>query len=148
VEKDIKQLIKEVLEKGYLMSLATIDDGGVWVSDVIYIHDDDLNIYWMSDSGVRHSKAMQQNNKIAGTITVSGVREDNLGIQFDGVAEKLDGNHHDLAIKHYQKRNKPTPLESDDVLDGDSWYVLKPKNIELICESLFGFDKKKLVNEK
>ena len=46
--RELKQLIQEVLEKGYLMSLATLDDGGVWVADVIYIHDDDLNIFWMS----------------------------------------------------------------------------------------------------
>lgn len=41
----IKNLIKEVLDQGYLMSLATVDDGGVWVSDVIYIYDDNFNIY-------------------------------------------------------------------------------------------------------
>ncbi len=46
--KDIKQLIKEVLERGYLMSLGTVDDGGVWVSDVIYVFDDDFTMYWMS----------------------------------------------------------------------------------------------------
>lgn len=39
-----RDLIKEVLEKGYLMSLATEDDGGVWVSDVIYIYDEKFNI--------------------------------------------------------------------------------------------------------
>ena len=55
---NIKSLITEVLEKGYLMSLATVDDGGVWVADVIFIYDDALNIYWMSDSDVRHSKAI------------------------------------------------------------------------------------------
>lgn len=141
---DIKQLIKDILDKGYLMSLATIDAGGIWVSDLIYIHDEDLNIYWMSDYDVRHSQAIVKNNNVAGTITVSGQGENNSGIQFNGVAEKIEGNRHDLALKHCTKRGKPAPRETDDVLQGDSWYILKPKKIELICEKLFGFEKQKL----
>ena len=141
---EIKQPIKEVLDKGYLMSIATIDDSGVWVCDVIFIHDNDLNIYWMSDPEVRHSQAIHKDSKVAGTITVSDAGEDNFGIQFEGIAEKIEGNKHDLALRHYAKRKKVAPKESDDVLGGDSWYILRPKKIELICEKLFGFDKKKI----
>lgn len=139
--QDLRELIQEVLEQGYLMSLATADSSGVWVSDVIYIHDDDLNIYWMSDPEVRHSQAVDQNNKAAGTITVSGIGEDNLGIQFEGDIEKIDGPRHDLAVKHFVKRNKPVPEEDEDVLQGDSWYMLRPRKIQLTHERLFGFDK-------
>ena len=31
---------------------------GIWVADVIFIHDDDLNVYWMSHPECRHSKAI------------------------------------------------------------------------------------------
>lgn len=144
MSSEIKSLIQEVLGKGYLMSLATVDSGGVWVADVIYIFDEDLNIYWMSDPGARHSQAVLQNNKIAGTITVSAQGEDNLGIQFEGIAEKIEVARYDLAIKHFAKRKKPIPAETEDILQGDSWYILKSKKIELICERLFGFEKQKL----
>ena len=144
MEENIKDLIKEVLEKGYLMSLATLDDGGVWVSDVIYIFDEYLNIYWMSDPDVRHSKALLKSPKIAGAITSNEPKEDNLGIQFEGIAQKIEGARYDLAKKHYAKRKKPQPKESDDILQGDYWYMLKPKKIELIHERLFGFNKQKL----
>jgi len=144
MENGIKDLIKEVLEKGYLVSLATVDEGGVWVSDVIYIFDNDFNIYWMSDPNVRHSKAILKNPKIAGTITANLPKEDNLGIQFEGLAQKIEGARHDLAVKHFSKRKKEAPKEDEDVLQGDSWYVLKPKKIELIYEKLFGFNKQKL----
>ena len=144
MNKKIEQLVKEVLDKGHLMSLATADDGGVWVSDVIYVYDDDFNIYWISDPDARHSQAILKNPRVAGTITVSGAGEDNLGIQFEGIAEKIDGDRRDLASKHYAKRGKVTPKEDEDVLEGDSWYILKPKKIELINEKLFGFEKQKL----
>ncbi len=142
--EDIRQLIKEVLEKGYLMSLATMDSAGLWVSDVIYVHDDDLNIYWMSGLDVRHSKAIHSGSPVAGTITISGQGEDNLGIQFEGIAEKIDGPRYDLTVKHFTKRKKTVPDSEVDVLQGKSWYVVKPKKIDLIHEPLYGFKKQKL----
>lgn len=143
MESNLEKLIKEVLDRGYLMSLATMDDGGVWVSDVIYVYDDNLNIYWISSPDTRHSQAILKNPRVAGTITVSGPGEDNLGIQFEGVAETIEGPRRDLAVKHYAKRNKPAPQETEDVLEGDSWYQLRPEKIELIHEKLFGFEKQR-----
>lgn len=144
MNNNIGKLILGVLEKGYLMSLGTQDDGGVWVCDVIYIHDDQLNMYWMSHPKTRHSNAVIKNPNIAGTITVNGPKDHNLGIQFCGIAKKIEGPRFDLAKKHYAKRNKPEPKETDDVLSDDAWYQLTPQKIELIHEQLFGFNKQKL----
>ncbi|OHB08652.1 MAG: hypothetical protein A3I19_01230 [Candidatus Zambryskibacteria bacterium RIFCSPLOWO2_02_FULL_38_13] len=142
---DIKTKILEVLEKTHLMSLAVKDDGGVWVADVIFIFDENLNIYWMSDPDVRHSKAILNNENVAGTITASTKsKELNLGIQFSGVAKKIDGQRYDLALKHLKKRNHPEPKETDDVLEGDSWYQLTPIKIDLVDEKNQGYDKKSL----
>lgn len=141
---DLRKLILEILEKGYLLSLATVDEAGVWACDVIYVHDDELNIYWMSDPDVRHSRAIVAHPQVAGVITASGQGEDNLGIQFEGVVEKIEGARFDLALKHFAKRKKAVPKESDDVLQGDSWYCLKPKRVDVICERLFGFEKQKV----
>lgn len=141
---ELRARILETLEKGYLMSLATVDDGGVWVSDVIFVHDADLSVYWMSDPDARHSKAVARDRNVAGTITVSGPGEKALGIQFAGVAEKIEGPRNDLALLHFAKRKKPAPAETDDVLQGDAWYRLTPRSIELIDEELLGFDKEKL----
>lgn len=143
MQKDIKKLITEVLQRGYLMSLGTHDNGGVWVCDIIYIFDDDFTMYWMSDPDVRHSKAIIKNPKVAGTVTVVD-RGDELGIQFEGIVEKIEGPRFDLAKKHLAKRNNPEPKETDDVLQGDSWYKVKPTTIELIHKKLFGFEKQKL----
>ncbi|OGZ65362.1 MAG: hypothetical protein A3C50_03405 [Candidatus Staskawiczbacteria bacterium RIFCSPHIGHO2_02_FULL_43_16] len=143
MERDIKRLIKEVLEKGYLMSLGTVDEGGVWVSDVIYVFDDEFNLYWISDPDTRHSKAILRTSKVAGTITAVD-RGDELGVQFEGTAQKIEGARYDLAKKHLAKRNNSEPKETDDVLQGDSWYGLKPVRIELIHKKFFGFEKQKL----
>lgn len=141
---DIRTLIRQVLERGYLMSLATQDEGGLWVADVIYVHDDDLHIYWISDPQSRHSRAIAADPLVAGAITVSGPGQDNLGIQFAGTAEKIHGPRHDLAVKHFTKRDKPVPGEDADVLEGDSWYLVRPMRIDLIHEKHFGFEKRTL----
>lgn len=137
---DIKKRVLEVLASTHLMSLATENDGGMWVADVIFVYDDDLKIYWMSDPNTRHSQAILKNPEVAGTITVSNKSgESNFGIQFSGHAEKIDGARYDLALKHLAKRGHPAPLPTDDVLDGDSWYTLTPSKIRLIDEANFGF---------
>ncbi len=142
---DIKVRILEVLERGYLMSLGTADSGGVWVAPVIYIFDGSLTLYWMSSPDVRHSKAILENASLAASIALSNVGgEKNLGLQFAGKARKIDGPRYDLALKHFGKRDKPAPPESEDILKGRSWYELKPDFIELIDEENFGFKKQKI----
>ena len=126
------------------MSLGMVDEEGDWVFDVLYVHDDDFNLYWMSESEARHSRAILLNPKVAGTITVSRRGEDNFGIQFAGRAEKIEGARFDLIKKKSAKCNKPAPKESDDLLQGDSWYVVKPKRIDLICEARFGYEKQRV----
>lgn len=127
------------------MSLGTIDDGGVWVSDVIYLHDGDCNLFWLSDPDVRHSRAIRKNPNVAATITVSNnAGEENIGLQIKGVAERLDGNNFALATEHRLKRKKSPPTRDGEVEEGESWYCLRPAKIEIIHEPLFGFDKKVL----
>ena len=145
LDMDIKARVREVLERGHLMSLGTTDAGGVWVADVIYIFDDDLNLYWVSDPEVRHSKALMADGRVAATITVTNEKGlSNLGIQLSGRAAKVDGERHDLVVKHFAKRGKPAPKEGEDAFEGESWYQLTPETIDLIDEEHLGFDKKTL----
>ena len=142
--KEIKDLVEEVFEKGYLMSLGVADEGGVWVADVIFIWEEGF-IYWLSDPDVRHSKAVLKNPQVAATITVSnGKGEDNIGLQIEGMVEKVEGDVMSVAIAHRLKRGKPAPKELGEILEGDSWYRMKPTKIELIYEPLFGFEKREL----
>jgi uncharacterized protein YhbP (UPF0306 family) len=139
---DLRELAKSILGQGYLMNLGTVDSGGVWVSDVIYIHDDAFNLFWLSDPEVRHSKAVQKNPKVAATITISNnAGEQNIGLQIEGVAEKLEGNNLELATQHRLKRKKAPPTRDGEVEEGDSWYRLRPTKIEIIHEPHFGFEK-------
>lgn len=144
---DIRERIKEVLAKTHLMSLGVVDAQGPWVADVVFIYDDDMNIYWMSDPEARHSKAILKNNRVAGSITHSTQsKEPNFGIQFEGVAEQLEGVQFQLLIKHLAKRKHPQPdlSQAAKILDGDMWYKVTPTLIGLIDEENFGYDRQML----
>ena len=83
--------------------------------------------------------------QVAGSITVTSYGEKpELGVQFFGKAEKIDGSRYDLAKKHYAKRGRPEPKEEENVLEGDSWYVLRPTKFDLIDGENFGWDKQHL----
>lgn len=144
---DIPNLIRSVLEKGYLMSLATVDLSGPWVSDVIYVHDNAFRLYWLSDVSVRHSKTIEQNPSVAASISlVRSLEDKEVGLQIMGKAEKVEGDLLDIATKHRLKRGKPAPQREGEILGlGESWYMLTPKKIEVIHVPLFGWEKKELI---
>jgi len=89
---NLQKLVKEIFEEGYLMSLGTVDDGGVWVADVIYIHDEDLNLYWLSLPDSRHSKVVENGEKIACSITSNWTTDDERGLQIEGKISKTSKN--------------------------------------------------------
>lgn len=135
---DLRLHIKEVLAQGFLMSLATVDEGGPWVSDVGYVHDDELNLYWISRKNRRHSAALRKNPAVAASITVSVPPEKDLGLQIAGNAEELPKTP-DIATAYWAKRTQPPKRP---MTDEHAWYRLKPTKIELIDEQNFGHEKK------
>ena len=96
----------------------------------------------MSDPHSRHSEAIALNPDVAASITLSNKSgEKNLGLQFSGKALKIEGDNPEIAKLYFGKRGKPAPGEDVDILQGDSWYMLKPERIELIDEENFGYDR-------
>lgn len=139
---EVRDKVLEVLEKGYVISLGTVDTGGAWVTDLVYVHDDELNVYWFSYDTPRHSTALTANPKVAGTITLSANTKDpDIGLQIEGVAEKIEDLEGKIALSYNAKKGRATPWI---LKEGQFWYRLKPTKIELIYEPLFGFDKKTL----
>lgn len=129
------------------MSLGTTDASGPWVADVLYVHDNGFQIYWMSDVSVRHSLALQANPSVAATISLPHSPEDKeIGLQIMGKAEKIQGDVLDLATKLRLKQSRPAPKSEGEVMrSGSAWYVLHPSKIEIIHVPLLGWEKKELV---
>lgn len=144
---NINDRVKTILEQTHLMSLSTIDGQGPWAADVIFVFDEELNLYWISDPDARHSRAVRENHKAAAAITFSiRSKEPNLGLQMEGMAEQLEGVQFELLIKHLAKRGYKMPKldQAKKLLDGDVWYRLKPTRMFLIDEENFGFERQEV----
>lgn len=143
MKETIQKLAQEILDNGYFLSLATLDDGGLWVSDVFYVADDDWNIYWKSAMGTRHSKAIESNSAVAGTITITTKPgEPSEALQISGNAGRVEeGLSLEVEKLFLDKRGKNKKAELDKKNGGDSWYKLIPKKMRLSHQQTFELEK-------
>lgn len=142
---DLLALTREALDVSYLMSLGVSDEQGVWVADVIFAHDDECSVYWMSGTDRRHSVAIASNPNVAAAMAATGGPEDpELAVQMSGAAETIENAPREVVLRYFRKRNKPEPAEDFVVLEDHQWYVLRPTRIELIHGALFGYDRQRV----
>lgn len=83
---DIKGLLKKYLREARLMQLATVSEGKPWLSTVYFVADGDMNIYWLSLPGRRHSQELAKNPVAAIAIAVKDDKPV-IGIQAQGEVE-------------------------------------------------------------
>lgn len=143
---ELHQLTRTVLERGYLMSLGIVDADGPWVADVIYIFDDDFNLYWMSTTDRRHSKAIDDgHNRVAAAIAVTqGPEMPDEGLQISGTAQRVNERSLELLKMWMKKKKEPVTTAIGAVLTGHVWYKLVPDCIELIYQEKFGYDRQRV----
>lgn len=139
---ELKGLMKRILDDAFVMSLGTQDEGGVWVSDVIYVCDESHTLYWASSPQVRHSKAIDEDGTVACTITASWTPNDERALQIEGRAERMEGDFPELAVKLNAKCGKDMPERIESMLaSGRVWYRMIPTKIEMHHSKPFGYEK-------
>lgn len=67
-DQELEEIIREYVDKSIHMSLATCVENQPWVSEVHFVYDDDLNLYFRSLPTRRHSQEIAQNPHVAGNI--------------------------------------------------------------------------------
>ncbi len=139
---DLKQLIKDYLEKARLLQVATSRDNQPWVCNVYFAFDENLNLFWISTPQRRHSQEIENNEKVAGTIVLPHTPGDKVrGIQFQGTAKKLtqpDEMKHAMNI--YAARMSTKEERVQNILSGKDNHVpyqIKPTLFVLFDEVNF-----------
>ena len=140
---DVKALVRKVLRDGFVLNLGIADNEGPWVASVVYVFDDQLSLYWISQPSSRHSQAIAASGKVAGTIVAEHATDKERALQLAGTAVALP-EEASLAREQalQKKRGMPIPAQAGDILkDGYQWYKLTPDRIELIQNELFGYER-------
>jgi uncharacterized protein YhbP (UPF0306 family) len=147
MDNKLKELALQVLNKAHVMSLATVNEAGPWVSDVIYVFDDEFNLYWISDIDKQHSISIHNDPRVSASITARDGADGSFeeALQIQGIAERIEGTLPHMAALHRKKRNKDELLPGEDIIGNDeSWYCLRPTRIEIIYGELFGWKRQTL----
>ena len=72
------------------MQVATCAGAQPWCATVYFAHDNIHNLYWISDSGARHSFELVRNERVAGAIVLPQTYgQPPQGIQFEGIAREI-----------------------------------------------------------
>ncbi|HUD07119.1 MAG TPA: pyridoxamine 5'-phosphate oxidase family protein [Candidatus Saccharimonadales bacterium] len=109
----IDELINNYVKNQYMMQLATSSNGQPWCCTVYYVADNELNLYWLSLPTRRHSREIDDNNRVAVAIPVKFVLgEKVVGVQAEGSAEHVPSSEksRDIAKLYAKKFNR-----------GDQW---------------------------
>jgi uncharacterized protein YhbP (UPF0306 family) len=138
--KALEKLVLDILNEGYLMSLATLDNSGPWVSDVVYVNHE-FDLYWRSSPKTRHSVAIETEKRVSCSITLSNEQgTKNKGVQIAGLAQLAEPEN-EITRNYNRKRNHPL---DEPLPPGHEWYKLTPKFIDIIEEEKFGYQKPKI----
>lgn len=104
--KSVRELVKDYLDQQKLMQLCTVNEGNPWACSVWQAADDDLNIYFFSWDGRRHSLEIEKDQRVAGALALPLTPADKpRGLQFEGNAvEVTDEDEIKKAKGLYQDR--------------------------------------------
>jgi len=113
-------------------------DGDPWISPVFCAYDKQYNIYWCSAIEAKHSRLIEDNNRVAIVIFDSSVPEGTgKGVYMKGTASECDPANLESATKLISERaNSPNPKTAADYV-GDSprrIYQFTPERVWTVGE--------------
>lgn len=89
--RQIEQTIREYIDQVVHMSLATTFNNQPWVCEVHFAVDDELNLYFRSETTRRHCLEIELNPHVAGNIITQHFKNQRVrGVYFEGTAALLE----------------------------------------------------------
>lgn len=134
---EVERLVKDYLQQGRMMQVATVRDGQPWICTVYFVADAQENFYWLSLPERRHSKEIANHSKVAVAVPIK-FDMPVIGIQAEGRAEVVsDHNEIASAMKLYTEKYESGKKFYDNFVAGKNQHVLyrfSPKAIVLFDE--------------
>ncbi|MBI4009752.1 MAG: pyridoxamine 5'-phosphate oxidase family protein [Candidatus Aenigmarchaeota archaeon] len=132
--KDLREIVRAYLTETKLMQIATSKDNKPWIATIWYVHDEDLNLYFISRKATRHSIEIKENPNVAGAIVkphTVGSGEKVRGLQFEGTVEWCFGKILEKARELYYAKYPTAEQVPLEVLQDQNFvaafYVIHPK---------------------
>jgi uncharacterized protein YhbP (UPF0306 family) len=146
---DIKKLLLEYLPTRKDMQVATAKGDQPWICTVHYVHDDNLNIYWLSEPNRRHSQELSINNKAAIAVAVK-IDNPVVGIQAEGRVVVVSDKDEVVKVMelYVSKYDKGHDFYKNFVAGTNRHWMYKfiPSSVALFDEMNFPENGKQLLN--
>ncbi|KFZ37800.1 hypothetical protein HR45_08060 [Shewanella mangrovi] len=134
---EVPSAIVKYLSEQHVLTLATVDDEGVWCASCFYFYDNaTASCYLMTADDSRHTQAMLAKPEVAGTVAAQTRNVAKIqGIQFSALARRVCEQEYDRIKQGYCEhfpiaRVKSAPL-----------WQLELQTIKM-TNNLLGFGKK------
>lgn len=146
----IKEQIALLYHDATTFTLATCVNNQPWTCSLIFVWDEDLNMYWLSSPDARHSKEITENPKISATITMVELDGKGRMAQIEGICLSIEDDTRRVeADQNFKERHHMAGLMSiDEALEETkklNLYQLKPTKIYLTHEPLWGRERKEYI---
>lgn len=144
---EVRKVIEEVLEKAAVLDLATSRDSQTWIAPLLFVHDQRLNVYWLSHKDTRHSQELLQNPSCAVAITIVDEMSRGKNLQMSGKAtEVIDEAEKEIVHEKYHKRHHEpkhrSREEAQKEMEKLTLYKFSPKVIKVTSEVDWGHERK------
>jgi uncharacterized protein len=143
--------IRAFLSQQSTLALATVDDTGrPQIAPVFYVHDDALNLYWLSSPTSRHSINLAAWDVAAATIyPVIWEWEAIRGLQIDGSAQVVEAVERRKTILEAYRRKFTLPTAFEAQIAASTLYCLEPMWLRWLDNGVrFGYKAEATLNEK
>ncbi len=138
-----RSAVEALLESEIVLTLATSGGEGVGACDLLFIHNEDLTLFWKSATQSRHSLNIAEGSRVAGTVTSR--LKNGCGVQVVGFAKPTDMQIESLEQKLSEKRQRfygaKVARREEEKEDGRVWYELKPKCYYYMDEETLGYER-------
>ena len=140
-KKTLEQLIRQHLQTGRMMQVATVKGDQPWCCTVYYIFDASLNLYWISLPERRHSQEIHGHTKAAAAIPIKHTPgKAVVGLSVEGEAILVtDMAETKAAARLYADRYQRNKQWYRDFIAGKTnhkLYRLKPRSFVLFDEEV------------
>ena len=139
----VLQKAKNIVETNLYCSLSTCTpDGEPWISPVLFVYDENWNLYWSSAIISKHSQNIYSNGgKVAIAIYGSPIPEGTgQGLYFTGTAQEVENVEVAEQIIGWvsQRTGKPNPKTPADYLEDSPrrFYRFVPKEVWVTGERI------------
>jgi uncharacterized protein YhbP (UPF0306 family) len=122
--EETERLIKEYLQQGKMMQIATVRDDQPWICTVYFAADDKQHLYWLSLPTRRHSEEIAKHDKVAVAIPIK-FDKPVVGMQAQGTAEVVtDADEIKRAMKFYVDKYDIGKEFYDKIIAGENQHHL------------------------